>query len=458
MWQHFLHRASHVREVESTACQKSELTLIRVLTKYNQGRTILPSLHKLSWRHAVPTDTSVLLLLSPSLQDLEMTISRLGLESTGGAFATPQRYGDYHDVDPVIVGLSAVAPSLARFSITGREGPGAAIIPHLTRLSHLRELYLFNQSIVLNADCLGSLLESLKNLEVLFARVANVSHSDTAVYTQSLQDLRLQGSSQDLCGVLSGFMDAPDLRSLQVKSVDGEYSQMDHYLFPLIASSTFARSLRRVSVVVLNDPSEIVWHDPNTMTSYATIIRPLLGLPDLEDVEICLANTVLSCGEDDIAEIARAWPRIRSLTLAYSPIGPRVRPPLASLQHFAEHCPELRRLSMTKLALLADVEVPSVPRFPPHPLSHLDLKMTFATWGENKANRHLDYVLAAQWVDYLFPNLVLSDPMPYKDASLITQHAKYHGWTAIERHILWIRSQRSAERNAVLEAADDPAA
>ncbi|KAI0688479.1 hypothetical protein C8T65DRAFT_589473 [Cerioporus squamosus] len=446
-WKRFLRRASHVRDIGAAACQKSELALIRVLTKYNDGQTFLPSLQRLSWRHAVPTDVSVLLLSSPSLQDLEISVSRLGMESTGGAFATPQRYELYDDVDPVFAGLAAAAPCLARFSLAGREGPGMAMLPSILGLTRLRELYLFNQSLVFNADHLRSILASLESLEVLFARIGDFDHTGASVHAPSLMELRLQGSSKDLCGVLSGFLDTPNIRVLLLKSIDGEYSQMDHYLFPLIASSTFARSLRKVSVVVLNDPSELVWNAPAaTTSSYSAIIRPLLGLPDLEDVEICLANATIPCGDEDIAEIARAWRHIRTLSLAYSPIGAvRIRPSLASLQLFAEHCPQLRRLSMTKVTLPDDIEVPAVARSPAHPLEDLDLKMTFAV---SMDHGRLEKALLAQYIDHLFPRLVLRDPEVFAARRTISLTPQYFTWGAVEQEIRAIRNQRPVPEEA----------
>ncbi|TFK94505.1 hypothetical protein K466DRAFT_593507 [Polyporus arcularius HHB13444] len=453
-WKRFLRRASHVREIGAAACQKSELAFIRVLTKYNGGQTFLPSLQRLSWRHAVPTDTAVLLLASQSLQDLEMSVSRLGSESTGSAaFATPQRYQDYHDVDPVFVGLAAAAPSLARFSVAGREGPGLAMLPSILELTHLRELCLFNQSLVLSVDHLRSIFASLESLESLFARIGEFNHTGLPVHAPNLLELRLQGSSKDLCGVLSGFLDTPHLRVLSLKSVDGDYSQMDHHIFPLIASATFARSLRIVSVVVLNDPSEVVWNDPTaTSPSYSAIIRPLLGLPDLEDVEICLANAVISCGDEDFAEIARAWKHIQSLCLAYSPIGSRTRPPLTSLQHFADHCPQLRQLAMTKLTIPDDIEVPSVARSPPHPLMYLDLKMTLAV---NLNHGRLEKTLLAQYINHLFPNLVLRDAevLGARRPTSTTPH--YFTWGAVEQEIREIRSQRLSSRDAELAVATE---
>ncbi|RPD58201.1 hypothetical protein L226DRAFT_489691 [Lentinus tigrinus ALCF2SS1-7] len=450
-WKRFLHRASHVREVEQGSCGKRELAFIHALTKYNQGRTFLPSLYRLSWRHAVPTDTSVLLLSSQSLRDLQLIISRLGIESTGGAFATPERYQDYHDVDPVLVGLAASAPSLTRLSIAGGEGPGPTVVPFITPLTHLRELYLFNQAILLKADHVRSLLESLENLEVVFVRIYDFSYDGPAVCTPNLQDLRLQGSSKDLCSVLSGFLDAPHLHSLTLKSEEGQYSQMDHYLFPLIASSNFARSLRKVSVTVIKDPSEVVWNDPAAFTSYSTIIQPLLQLPELDDVEICLANPLISCGDADIAAIARAWPRIQRLSLAYSPFGPRNLPPLASLQYFVDHCPELRQLAMTKLTLPEHIEVPLAPRDPPHPLMYLDLKMTFpgAFDREGVSTGKLEIALVARFFDHLFPNLVLS----VLESFNARRFAKLSGWTEVEQEIRTIRSQRLSDQDAVIDVA-----
>lgn len=443
-WQRFLHIASYIREV-GAACSQGELRLLRALTKYNHGRTILPTLRGLAWRHAVPTDTSILLLSSPSLRDLEVTISRLGTESTGGkAFATPQRFEDFNIVDPVFVGLVKAAPSLRRFAVTGRQGPGPDLITHLLGLTRLRELFIYNQSCILDSQSVRAILENMSSLELLFARIVDFADPGPSVYAPGMRDLRLHGASPDILGALSpGFLDLPHLQNLSLRASEDEYSPHSIGIFSLVASAPFSRSLRKLTVHLINDKAEFLWLDMDGSSAFAAVIRPLFALQDLEEVDICLANNIYPFRDEDVLEIARAWKHLRSLFLSYAPL--LSYPPLTSLHHFSEHCPELQVLSMTKLSIPETIEVATAPRKTAHTLCSLDLKLTFSQNAD--VSGRLEKAMIARYIDYLFPNLVLCDPHTGAQTGLPAVRYRLPGflnWSEIEQEIREIRTQRLA--------------
>ncbi|KAI0739447.1 hypothetical protein C8Q80DRAFT_182730 [Daedaleopsis nitida] len=455
-WQHFLHRASHVRNITvAVACSQSELRMISALTEHNQGKSILPALHKLSWRHAVPMDTSLLLLGSPSLSDLEISISRLGTESTGGnAFAPPQRYDDHHIVDPVFVGLADAVPQLRRLSIAGREGPGPdLLITPLLGLTALRELYLHNQSCSLGPEQVHSIFESLCNLESLFARIVHFSSPGPPVCAASLRSLRVYGTLDDVMGFLTpGFLELPLLQSLSLRAFADDASTLAHdshlsRLFSMIASAPFAKSLRSLTVHLLNDTAEFQWvNSSDEARTYAAIIRPIFALKDLEHVDVCLGVKINPIPDADVLEVARAWKHIRTLYLTYPPF--LSYPSLTSIRYFAEHCPELRELTMSKLSIPEKIDVPPAGRrSTPHPLHTLDLKMTF---GQNEEQSDkLDKVAIARFVDHLFPNLVLKTLSPDKlppartpeNPTGIRIRKSLFSWNTIEQEIWGLRRQ-----------------
>ncbi|TBU22268.1 hypothetical protein BD311DRAFT_811619 [Dichomitus squalens] len=436
-WNYFLRRASHVREVGIAACGPSELALVRALTGYNKGKSLLPSLQRLSWRHAVPTDTSVLLFSSPSLRDLEVAVSRLGTE-TGMTINSIVPAGPPR-VDPMFIGLSEAAPLLHRLTLSGRQGPGPAIVPHIVKLTHLRELLLYNQSININPEQMSIVFENLCDLESLHAFVVDFSNPAAQAYAPSLRSLRLKGESLDLQGVLSGYLDAPHLHSLTLQASDEHYTQKSHNIFHLITQASFASSLRAISITLLNDPTDVVWNDP-TVRSFSSIVEPLFALRDLEDVDLCLANALMPFADADVEAIAKAWRRVQKLHIAYAPFRAHTRPPLTSLRHFADHCPELVQLSMTKLAIPDALDVPVVPREGAHPLRFLDLKMTFA---RNYDGGRLEKAIIAEYIDHLFPNLVLND----REVNAVgpKQLPAMFTWEAVEEEIRLLRQhQRSA--------------
>ncbi|TBU45341.1 hypothetical protein BD309DRAFT_917970 [Dichomitus squalens] len=372
-WNYFLRRASHVREVGIAACGPSELALVRALTGYNKGKSLLPSLQRLSWRHAVPTDTSVLLFSSPSLRDLEVAVSRLGTE-TGMTINSIVPAGPPR-VDPMFIGLSEAAPLLHRLTLSGRQGPGPAIVPHIVKLTHLRELLLYNQSININPEQMSIVFENLCDLESLHAFVVDFSNPAAQAYAPSLRSLRLKGESLDLQGVLSGYLNVPHLRSLILQASDEHYTQKSHNIFHLITQASFAlaSSLRAISITQMDDPIDVVWNDSH------------------KDVDLCLANALMPFADADVEAIAKAWKRVQKLHIAYAPFRAHTHPPLTSLRHFADHCPEPVQLSMTELAIFDALGFPVVPREGAPPLRFLDLKIPLF------------------YIDYLFPNLVLND-------------------------------------------------
>ncbi|PIL34355.1 hypothetical protein GSI_03130 [Ganoderma sinense ZZ0214-1] len=433
-WNHFLHRASHVREVGIAACGEKELALIRSLTEHNKSKSLLPSLQRLSWRHSVPADTSVLLLSSSVLRDLEVAVSRLGTES-GMTINSIVPFGP-SKVDPMFVRLAEGVPHLHRLTLSGRQGPGPAIVPHLLHLTRLRELLLYNQSITLNPEQMNSIFEHMADLEALHAHIVDFTDTDLTAHAPSLRSLSLRGDSPPLHGLLSGYLDAPSLRSLTLQTSDENYSQKSHQLFAILAHANFTQSLRALSITLLNDPTEVVWNDP-TVGSYSTIIEPLFALKDLSSIDICLANCLTPFADADVAAIARAWPRVQKLHIGWAPYRAHTRPPLTSLRHFAEHCPALEQLCMTKLGIPDALDLPAAPRATAHPLRLLDLKMTFA---RNYDGGRLEKAIIAQYLDHLFPNLVLND----REAGgglggMLT-------WQAVEQEIRMLRqSQRPSK-------------
>ncbi|TBU60213.1 hypothetical protein BD310DRAFT_1037922 [Dichomitus squalens] len=393
-WNYFLRRASHVREVGIAACGPSELALVRALTGYNKGKSLLPSLQRLSWRHAVPTDTSVLLFSSPSLRDLEVAVSRLGTE-TGMTINSIVPAGPPR-VDPMFIGLSEAAPLLHRLTLSGRQGPGPAIVPHIVKLTHLRELLLYNQSININPEQMSIVFENLCDLESLHAFVVDFSNPAAQAYAPSLRSLRLKGESLDLQGVLSGYLNVPHLRSLILQASDEHYTQKSHNIFHLITQASFAlaSSLRAISITQMDDPIDVVWNDSHStllLEHRRASLRPARAR----------RRRPLPCERPHAVRRRRrgsnrkAWKRVQKLHIAYAPFRAHTHPPLTSLRHFADHCPEPVQLSMTELAIFDTLGFPVVPREGAPPLRFLDLKIPLfvTTMGEGCRRRSLRSIL-----------------------------------------------------------------
>ncbi|TBU40658.1 hypothetical protein BD309DRAFT_1082589 [Dichomitus squalens] len=250
----------------------------------------------ISWRHAVPTDTSVLLFSSSSLRDLEVAVSRLGTQS--GMTINSFVLAGPPNLNPMFMAVSEAAPLLHRPTLSGRQGPGPAIVPHIVKLTHVCELLLYNQPIIINPEQMSMLFENLCDLESLHAFVVDFSNPASQAYAPSLRSLRLKGESPDLQGVLSGYLNVPHLRSLILQASDEHYTQKSHNIFHLITQASFAlaSSLRAISITLLDDTIDVVWNDSH------------------KDVDLCLANALMPFADADVEAIARPGNACRSST------------------------------------------------------------------------------------------------------------------------------------------------
>ncbi|KAI0651355.1 hypothetical protein C8Q79DRAFT_899137 [Trametes meyenii] len=431
-WEHFLYRASHVRYVGTASCRKPELALIQAVVKYNGGATFLPALQKLVWRHGFASDLTLLSLAPKTLQDLELSSI---------PFAMPMWHPDGRlkdetlRIEELFAGLPDAAPSLRRLVVSGRQLPGPIVAPHLLRLTQMRELLLFNDIFTLGPSDMHALLEHMPVLQVLSARVEDLAGCHvTCARSASLRELRLRGFTQDLEALFIAGLDAPALVSLRLSIQDEVYSPHIRRCLQALSDTSLSTSLRALKVETLytSDPEDA---DMTIAGPLATIVEPLERLRLLENVELMVLNAAFLINEADILLIAQAWKHLRRLVLSYNPATTQL-PPLASLRHFATHCPELLYLALTKMAVPTQDDTPQPTHAvrstgAQHPLETLDLKMTFASQVK------YDTVGIARFLDGLFPNLVLGEEVQWVDlGGYVTP------WNRVEKQISALKARR----------------
>ncbi|KAI0668921.1 hypothetical protein C8Q78DRAFT_1080796 [Trametes maxima] len=434
-WKHFLYRASHVRSVATASCRKSELGFIRAVVKFNGGATVLPWLQKLVWRHGFASDLTLLAIAPKSLQDLELS---------SVPFALPMWHPDGRleegtpRIEELYAGLADAAPSLRRLVVSGRQLLGPVVVPRLLRLTQMRELLLFNDIFTLGPSDVHALLEHMPLLEILSAHVEGlVGKPVPGAHSASLRELRIRGFTQDLEALFIAGFDAPALASLRLSIQDEAFSLYVRRCLQALSNTSLSASLRALKVETLQTPgpegADMIIAGP-----LATIVEPLGRLRLLENVEIMIVNVSFLISEADILLIAQAWKHLRRLVLSYNPAGSHL-PPLASLRHFAAHCPELLYLALTKMEVPALEDMPQLmpaakSTGAAHPLETLDLRMTFASQAKH------DTVGIARFLDDLFPNLVLEEG--FEGMGL----GKYvTPWNRLEKEIWTLRTQRDAE-------------
>ena len=393
-------------------CAAKELKLIHALSAHLTGTTILPSVQKLTWRHADPTDTSVLLLCPPSLQSLDVSTSRLNTEtSVIRPLLQPQHPSQPPEADLTLARLADVAPSLRQLTISGvAPRSGAMITPYVSRLTNLRSLHLRNRACLLNPEQIRAILLGAPQLDTLVTRITDFGERGPPVLAPALRELMLlESRSPDILSALSGFFDCPDLTCLDVFAEEEIFSPTIAQIIPAIAVAPFAPSLRTLGVFLLNDLQPRLDSDPERSPHLATVLHPILGLRALENIRLTLGTSALLVEDADMRKIAQAWPAARNILLQWLGFGPRAQPPLTILRHFATHCLRLRKLAFTKLTATTKEEGPAVtaPKETVvsgagHPLESLHVRFMLGT-GDNR-------VSAARLIAELFPNLILGEP------------------------------------------------
>ena len=129
------------------------------------------------------------------------------------------------------------------------------------------------------------------------------------------------------------------------------------------------------------------------------VLAPLLKLPFLEHLSVVSGTGVaLSLAASDAQALAKAWPRLKVLTLLYQPASAGL--PLDALSAFAEHCPELRTLALASVDLhvRASAEHKAVAKRSSHALRHIWLP------GDTEAAQ---VNMVAKQLDVMFPHLDL---------------------------------------------------
>ncbi|KAH9939794.1 uncharacterized protein BXZ73DRAFT_43405 [Epithele typhae] len=437
-WRRFLELASHVREAMHMANDTWELNLIRTVSRYNGNKTFLPSLRRLTWRHHLSFDATLLCLCSPTLTSLDIIISMnnlLDVSEPGPSLET------------TMDGLSEAAPSLYRLTISGTARQTSTTVLNLSRLSNLQELCLTNRTFALDPSHMRAILEGITGITVLTARVIafDIPNLPQINAPSSLKHICILPShARDILPLIASFIHPPALTALDVHAEDQTYDHRSVELVEAIAAASFAPNLRALSVVLASDydPSPSTAGGGSALPSFSEAIMPLLALHALEEVLVRIENRVVAVGDADLRELATAWPRLTSIALMWPPVGPRAQPPVAALHHFATHCPMLRKMSVTKLAVgrirqgqilvgkeTAMTEQPKGS----HPLE--TLKVRFVSGHEEDGSE------VARFVHRLFPSLVISE-----DDGHANRRVSFVPWRSEETNLRW----RTVEQEILL--------
>lgn len=291
------------------------------------------------------------------------------------------------------------APHIRVICAKGTCLDGMLLLDFASKFPQLREL---SMEASLSTPLLRRLggIASVESLDIDI-REEGKQWDDSSIRFTHIRKLTCSGR----CGTISTIIPslvAPELAELEIKPA-GYADAIDSYanLLRNISTSHFARSLRALTISIWPR-----WVHPVDPMPLATFLRPCLRLSQIERLALDLNVYVpISTSDDDFRTLASAFPNLRRFVLrrgARAHTLPDTPPSLATLTHFARHCPELRELEMQgiEVGLPSDADVPEMRE---HPCRVLRLSSSSRTMPVR------DVVRVALFLDGLFPNLDIDE-------------------------------------------------
>ncbi|KAI1785283.1 hypothetical protein LXA43DRAFT_1066046 [Ganoderma leucocontextum] len=269
-------------------------------------------------------------------------------------------------------------------------------VRHIQSLAGFTRLQCFTSQLTLDAATwrqLGS-LHSLQHLDIRSLACDETPEPESYSFSlPDLRDLRLGGPLQSLLAFVEKLK-SPNLHSVSFRVRHGDQ-----------AAPTPDSRLEEFFNLAMDKL-------PATLRKFAMK---------------CNGKTTVRMSDEAIVMLSKALPRLRSLTLQYTPIshltdtslgGHFVRPTLGALIALAAHCPHLSRLHLADIDVDADpgTDVPALH----HQLDELEFTC-FRTKTEGR-DRVFDF---AEMLDRLFPHLVNVVPSRDPEAAGIS----YHQWS-----------------------------
>ncbi|KAI0359218.1 hypothetical protein OH77DRAFT_1395521, partial [Trametes cingulata] len=364
-WARFQQYARRVRALRSAdsvpRVHASVWTLLESLCK---GKPLLPNLRRLKMGLYVQNPAGFMLLVSPSLQNLEMTFYHGSVKSYRVA------YSEQHVAPAAGILLQLIlskVPNLCTLSVEdGLEGLAPRHLKSLTLLKELQNLNLLFSGVSVDFATIHELSHGrpLRSLDLALG-TGFAKNRTAAPFGDAFRNLRtisLSGHSKDLVC----FFDAATLDSLT-----------EAYL--TVADAPDVATWRgRLSSILAEVPKSIkLFHfffekklSP-PMQHLAYLFEPCLSFPNITAFEVELSTNTPHASDADLFKFAYAWPKLEFFSVQYEVIAlqprasirtPRqVQPTLASLISFAQLCPSLFNLYLPAIDVTQVPSKDSVP-------------------------------------------------------------------------------------------------
>jgi hypothetical protein len=350
-WGRFQLHAKHVRslspgDLESTCVEFFSLKFIESLlqlSRAGQSTQLLPALKQLDWIVDSSENLSTLShILSPTVEELSLFILEWDDEA------------DCHDL---LETLEVLSPPLKNLRLWFDPD----VDDYIADLAkHISPIFKFRPGI-----------EHLATDTLLFVHML---HCSPALFSD-ITTLRLEESHG--WGPPEVGPDVPNHQNIlpNLLSITGRNIQFWNFFLPVTCQTieivflanleqlhttpeeirTFievvGKSCPRLRKFVLGDVTFV--EDPGPMNG---LLSPLSKCPHISDIIIeCSDSSDIiydfsySLSDDEVAELAKAWPRLRSFAFGCQPKKSVDKPPLTlnAIHSLRKHCPKLRRVCLT---------------------------------------------------------------------------------------------------------------
>ncbi|KAI0687586.1 hypothetical protein C8Q76DRAFT_803525 [Earliella scabrosa] len=354
-WATFVQRASRVHELAfHTYCDVHvpwaiEPSVFDILLQRSTSQVLFPRLNVLAWQRDT-RDKSVSrffrLLAVPSLSVLFLShpMWQKGVPTSGRAHVNAG--GCAEDVETVVESC----PGLQHVFVD--KTFNSPCLNRLAEITPLRTLVVTDVDLRLLA-CIGQLPH------LLMLGVTMMSQSDeqskptsdmsSATLYPALQELIVVAGTPSTATALLASVCSPVLSRAILIPDEGDVASITRCIEAL-SSPHIAASLRRLELTVTCDD---YGEKPNI--PFKSAAAALLRLSALEMLKFKVRDHVLSVEDSDVAQMARAWPRIALLSIKYiapdrvrrtnAPVD-AVRPSVQAVVSLARQCHRLEELTI----------------------------------------------------------------------------------------------------------------
>ncbi|EIW52859.1 uncharacterized protein TRAVEDRAFT_24247 [Trametes versicolor FP-101664 SS1] len=392
-WLRFQQYARRVRNLKYRANGLIHPSVWTLLARRNDGPCLLPNLQKLSaMKISLPDVAPITLLFSPNLRSVHLAFKDDARPTSSKAlsFIATALFDDL---------VKNAGPRLEELCLFPRFPLVPERVIALKNCPNLRHLFLSDPSYtILDEDDIRFLTQftHLRSLSLTIALDDNHTAADLQLGTgfPLLEELWLDGDVSDV-----------------TKFICAARPTMLHSLETTIARSTDIVHLREyMSEIGAHLPSLRSLHmrvkevSRAPQTALGDIIRPLYALKRIKEFGCDTNPCVLHTSDDDLRELAHAWPRLDWLRIGcLSPVGVRrassfSRPSVRGLVELAQHCPHLKVIDLPAL------DVAQLP--PPESVPVIGRLMTVLrlAWMPANSSPNANFNLAIL-LDRLFPKL-----------------------------------------------------